>query len=146
MAKAKSAYGQKLLDPKWQQKRLRLMERAQWACEACGDKENTLHVHHGYYRYGMDPWEYPDSSLHVYCESCHECANHQRVELQEVSASLDYYARDSLTELAKGIAMITDGTQWSLLDAMCDMVHERIKRAALGDGQPRVTVVWELRD
>jgi len=76
MAKTKSAYAQKLLDPRWQRKRLEILERAKWACEACGDESSPLHVHHGFYRYGTEPWEYPDSSLHCLCEACHDCADH----------------------------------------------------------------------
>ncbi|HCY39778.1 MAG TPA: hypothetical protein DHV48_00200 [Prolixibacteraceae bacterium] len=30
-----------------------------------------LHVHHTYYQRGKKPWEYPDSSLETYCQSCH---------------------------------------------------------------------------
>jgi len=32
----------------------------------------TLHVHHKYYKYGLLPWEYPDSALITLCWPCHE--------------------------------------------------------------------------
>ena len=41
-------------------------------CENCGDNESTLHVHHGHYEKGVDPWEYENENLHVFCENCHE--------------------------------------------------------------------------
>jgi len=39
-------YADKLKDPRWQKKRLKIMERANWECESCGDSEKTLHIHH----------------------------------------------------------------------------------------------------
>lgn len=61
-------------DPRWQQTRLRIMERDEWACVMCGNKKTTLNIHHSYYNFNDDwyPWEYPDYSLYTLCEHCHE--------------------------------------------------------------------------
>lgn len=32
----------------------------------------NLHVHHTYYQYKLDPWQYPTDSLQTLCWSCHE--------------------------------------------------------------------------
>lgn len=48
------------------------MNRAGFVCEQCDDDGSTLNVHHSYYESGLDPWEYPDESLHCLCENCHE--------------------------------------------------------------------------
>jgi len=55
--------------PKWQQTRLRIMERDGWKCLACEDAESTLHVHHMYY--DGDPWNVSDEYLQTLCEHCH---------------------------------------------------------------------------
>ena len=69
------AYADLLKDPRWQKKRLQILELDAWRCRHCGDDKNTLHVHHLYYEKGLDPWEYPDSALVTYCENCHKmCA------------------------------------------------------------------------
>jgi hypothetical protein len=68
----KSAYAQKLLDPRWQKKRLEILQRDEWCCQQCFDNESTLHVHHRRYIYGRDPWDYPDQLLVALCASCHE--------------------------------------------------------------------------
>src|SRR5262245_31613135 len=68
----RSAYQQKLLDPRWQKKRLEVFERDEWTCQACHDKEATLHVHHRYYEQGCEPWEYPLDAFITYCAECHE--------------------------------------------------------------------------
>lgn len=56
-------------DPRWQKRRLEIMQRDGWACCACGNTEQTLHVHHK--RYVGELWESPDEDLQTLCESCH---------------------------------------------------------------------------
>lgn len=65
-------YKQKFLDPRWQKKRLLILQRDEFSCCKCGDKENTLHVHHKYYIFNKDPWDYDDIILETLCVSCHE--------------------------------------------------------------------------
>jgi hypothetical protein len=65
-------YAEKLLDPKWQKKRLKVMERDDFACCLCKDKDATLNVHHSYYLKGNEPWDYPDESLVTVCAPCHK--------------------------------------------------------------------------
>jgi hypothetical protein len=66
-----AAYSDLLKDPRWQKKRLEVLEAAGWSCERCGDKTRTLHVHHKKYRRGADPWEYDREELQSLCEPCH---------------------------------------------------------------------------
>ena len=65
-------YAKKYLDPRWQKKRLEVLDWYGWNCQMCGDGDSTLHVHHRYYRWGNDPWDYPNEALAVLCEKCHE--------------------------------------------------------------------------
>lgn len=67
-----SNYAEKLKDPRWQKRRLEIMERDKWACQKCGSKEDTLHVHHVNYNKGAAPWEYDDKELVTFCLACHE--------------------------------------------------------------------------
>lgn len=68
-----SNYLEKLKDPRWQKKRLEIMERDQWTCRDCGNTEKELHVHHiFYYKNYCDPWEYRDEHLITLCKDCHE--------------------------------------------------------------------------
>lgn len=66
-------YSEKLKDPRWQKKRLQILERDKFQCQDCGHKGKTLHVHHKYYIFKKDPWEYPDDLLITLCEDCHRC-------------------------------------------------------------------------
>jgi hypothetical protein len=67
----KRSYYELLKHPLWQKKRLEIMQRNGFSCEKCGSTESTLNVHHEYYKKGLNPWEYPDESLHCLCEDCH---------------------------------------------------------------------------
>lgn len=64
-------YAKKLLDPRWQKKRLEIFERDKFTFQICESTENTLHVHHRYYIWGNDPWDYPSESLVTLCDECH---------------------------------------------------------------------------
>ena len=67
-----SEYSKLLKDPRWQKKRLEILQRDEFACQNCFDTETTLHVHHRYYKKGNLPWDYPEKSLVTLCEICHE--------------------------------------------------------------------------
>lgn len=65
------SYTQKLKDPKWQKKRLEVMNNQNFECSNCGADDVPLHVHHGMYIPRTNPWDYPDTMLHCLCEECH---------------------------------------------------------------------------
>lgn len=70
--KASEAYLAKLRDPRWQKKRLEVMQRDEFMCQICYDADSTLNVHHRYYLVPFrDPWDYPLEALVTLCESCH---------------------------------------------------------------------------
>jgi len=63
-------YSEKIKDPRWQKKRLEILQRDDFRCKWCGDKESTLHVHHIAYLKG-NIWDTPDNLLITLCETCH---------------------------------------------------------------------------
>lgn len=65
------SYSDKLKDPRWQKKRLEIMERDRFSCVFCHDKSSTLHVHHIAYFKNYEPWETPNGFLVTLCEDCH---------------------------------------------------------------------------
>lgn len=66
---ASEAYLAKLRDPRWQRKRLEILQRDDWTCQWCTAKDVTLNVHH--LRYEGEPWEVHANSLLTLCEDCH---------------------------------------------------------------------------
>lgn len=68
-----SEYAEKFKDPRWQKKRLEILERDDFSCRVCYDASNTLHVHHCFYSDEYEnPWDYPIKSLITLCSDCHE--------------------------------------------------------------------------
>lgn len=70
---ATKTYYEKLKDPRWQKKRLEVMQRDGFDCTSCHDgTTSTLNVHHRVaYRKNTDPWDYELDELVTLCESCH---------------------------------------------------------------------------
>lgn len=86
-----TTYSEKLKDPRWQRRRLEILNRSDFACEVCLSKTKTLHVHHKLYRKGAQPWEYADHELAALCEDCHETDHGIRAEIEAAMAKLDMY-------------------------------------------------------
>lgn len=58
--------------PKWQEKRLLVLQSKNFKCQECGKKDQELHVHHPYYLKDTMVWDYPDDVLKCLCKTCHE--------------------------------------------------------------------------
>lgn len=88
----KEEYLAKLRDPRWQKKRLKILERDDWTCRLCGSKEHTLHVHHARYIRDAEPWDCPDALLVTACEVCHEIEPewHEKILTNSARASRTY--------------------------------------------------------
>lgn len=96
----KSAYFQKLLDPRWQKKRLDVMSQANFSCQLCGDAEITLNVHHKEYFKGHEPWEYEVDQLTCVCQPCHESLHFQSDVFKKVCSRLPIDGPNSKFEVA----------------------------------------------
>lgn len=80
MSVKKLSYYEKLKDPRWQKKRLEVMQANDFTCECCQGTEITLNIHHKEYFKGLEPWEYEIEQLACICEVCHE-SQHDYVDL-----------------------------------------------------------------
>ena len=98
-------YFEKLKDPRWQKKRLEVLEQGDWSCEQCGDTDSTLHVHHRQYFKGRDPWDYEVGQLTVLCEGCHS-STHESDDFLLLAASFVVgdgpFNRDAAASLIAG--------------------------------------------
>jgi hypothetical protein len=96
----KIPYWQQLRDPRWQEVRLKVFERADFQCEVCGSKPEgeSLEVHHHYYETGAMAWEYPMESLLCVCRECHRTvADNERLFFEAINPH-DYTNLDVLAE------------------------------------------------
>nr|WKN34192.1 hypothetical protein K4G66_17580 [Tunicatimonas sp. TK19036] len=97
------SYKSKLRDARWREKRKYILAKCEGKCEDCG-KEDNLEVHHCFYVYGNDPWEYPLDSLRGLCRDCHE--KRGRIEML-LRAHLASIKTSELEEIIKNIKIIT---------------------------------------
>ena len=79
-------YAERLKDPRWQKRRLEILQRDDWACSVCGCTNKTLHVHHTWYDRDAEPWGAGDSELVTLCEDCHANERESRAESMQLLA------------------------------------------------------------
>lgn len=135
-----SKYSEKLKDPRWQKKRLEILERDKWTCRICEDTTSTLVVHHRDYLPGKEPWEYPDDLLITLCEDCHiEEMGREELEqslihnirrkffINELSVLDDAFSKmpDNLTNSSESF-MVAEAIWWFLTDS--DVLKEMTDR------------------
>lgn len=77
-------YSEKLKDPRWQKKRLKILERDKFTCTSCTDKENQLHVHHIKYIFGNEIWDYDDKLLITLCADCHDLTTSFKKSIKDI--------------------------------------------------------------
>lgn len=80
----KMTYSEQLAHPKWQKKRLEMLNSAGWVCSQCACDDVTLHVHHKRYIKGRMAWEYEDADLVVLCKKCHESHHEAQDALKRI--------------------------------------------------------------
>lgn len=101
------SYAEQLRHPNWQRKRLQILERDEWSCQACLARDRELHVHHKVYVKGRLAWEYADEELQTLCKDCHQT----RHELeQELKALLAEVSPGEAIELLTGYITVAIGS------------------------------------
>jgi hypothetical protein len=129
-------YYEKLRDPRWQRKRLEIMERDEFACCHCGDFESTLNVHHAYYAAKTDPWDYEEGSLVTLCEDCHKRAEAARVALLRGIVSFPAWLVDVVAMVVGTIGETPHCRAMDFGSCLLDEIQRRIASGA----------TWEAAD
>jgi hypothetical protein len=95
---SKMDYSEKLKSPKWQKKRLEILERDDFMCQCCGDTESQLQVHHKKYIFGKDVWDYNNDLLITFCSDCHKQVTELKKDVKN-RIDLDFIYPEYLQEL-----------------------------------------------
>lgn len=88
-------YLKQIQHPKWQRKRLEILNRDNFTCQLCGEKEKLLDVHHLIYFSGNMIWEYDNELLITLCnDKCHKEIEELRkiialISLQVIKRKID---------------------------------------------------------
>lgn len=107
-----SNYSSQLRDPRWQRRRLKRLEAADWRCQQCGRNDLPLHVHHTHYIRHRKVWQYPDAMLRVLCEDCHEKISDAPPEIVAAIAILRNIPDDVYCDRCGGIVTNAMGYGW----------------------------------
>lgn len=102
-----TTYSDKLLDPRWQAKRLEILSRDKFTCRLCYDTRTTLHVHHEAYK--GNPWDISNDKLKTLCSHCHDLCHKlpgHDVFLVEKHISLHHGCWQIVAHTDKGIAFV----------------------------------------
>ena len=91
--KKEDKYSKSLRDPRWQKKRLEIMQRDDFTCQYCGAKDKPLNVHHIGYEKGKKPWEYAHRKMITLCEDCHR---HEHKSEDNIKSFIDFFRKDGV--------------------------------------------------
>jgi len=78
-----SSYSSKLRYPRWQKKRLEILEAAGWKCQRCKCETKELQCHHLIYRKGVNPWDYFEGEIVALCNDCHKIVTDLKSRFEE---------------------------------------------------------------
>jgi len=126
----KKGYAEKYKDPRWQKRRLEILARDEFTCQDCGTSTASLHVHHRFYRWGVDPWEHPDDALVTLCEGCHGTQTEARSSAQRalVESVLKHLLAEDVARLAEAIDAafsMANASASDVANALCAVLHNR---------------------
>ncbi len=104
------SYSEKLRDPRWQKKRLEILNRDDWTCKFCKSKEIEFHVHHETYIKRREPWDYPDENFTSLCKDCHLVVENFKSERKVKILSIAYFNKRT------GLAVVADDKDLYICD------------------------------
>lgn len=79
-------YKTQLKHPKWQKKRLEIMQRDNFKCTICGCDDKQLHIHHLYYLPNTKIWDYDNEGMKTVCYEHHEILTNELGKLSGLIA------------------------------------------------------------
>jgi len=112
-------YSEKLKDPRWQKKRLEILERDEWACKRCGNNEKTLHVHHK--KYHKEPWNAKNEDLRTLCEECHKVEPNRISAIKWTQEYLQDYSYQSLGTLSSILQEVKEAEEYQPEETLKDI-------------------------
>ncbi len=112
----RKSYSEQLLDPRWQRKRLEVLNAADFCCEDCGSDQKTLHVHHRQYRKGALAWEYSADELVSLCDQCHETRHKIQSRLNFVLSNINNSGLSELLGYAEAALVGYEATSIKVFD------------------------------
>lgn len=101
-------YLEMLRSPKWQKKRLEILQKHDFKCDECGERDRELQVHHCWYEKGKMPWDYPDECFKVQCDTHHKMWHEEKHLLDVSVAKLSLRHMMNLMEMVERDNFVSD--------------------------------------
>jgi|JI10StandDraft_1071094.scaffolds.fasta_scaffold1621245_1 hypothetical protein len=121
-------YSEKLKDPRWQKKRLEILNRDNWKCRKCESSENTLHVHH--LMYAKEPWLVDNTDLITLCKNCHSEVENDK---DAVNCFLSKIINDSMDSYINAVDILRELAVNNLSEDEYSIINRIIRRCKGGD-------------
>ena len=116
-------YQEQIKDPRWQKRRLSILERDEFMCQSCGNTEEELQVHHIIYYQNRMIWDYEDDELLTLCSTCHKNVTEEKKSVKS-KIDLFYTDIDSLSILNEIVDMLSHLTP-DKLDNVKEYIYKR---------------------
>jgi hypothetical protein len=110
-------YKEQIKHPKWQKKRLEILERDDFTCQCCLDTEYTLCVHHKRYIKNRMIWQYDNYDLITLCEDCH-----QSIHLWDKKLKDNIELLFTLTNIGSNL------TDYKILISLLNILNEKYRK------------------
>lgn len=130
-------YKEQIKSPKWQKKRLEILNRDNFTCQMCGDTNSTLHVHHTIYIPGKNIWDYNDLQLITLCDKCHSKEHYSEEYDMVISNAITEARKIGLTrfELCMILRWLYLGYEEVLLDREIKEVSDFVTNSTCNQGE-----------
>ena len=100
-----ASFSEKFRDPRWFEKRKKVLEECGGQCQECGSTEN-LDVHICWFESGREPWEYPDAAYVCLCRQDSTERKNIEKEIRQDLAAFGYESLDTLHHTLKLLASL----------------------------------------
>jgi hypothetical protein len=141
-------YSEKLRDPRWQKKRLEILQRDDFTCQLCKDTKAELQIHHKEYITGREPWEYENENFITYCKHCHKVVENYKLIKCAVIAISKRKLENSSFGLISILKQNTDesGTLFSSVDIIENDYYENISLLKESTVNEIITLLNKVRN
>lgn len=131
----KKTYAERLKDPRWINLRNEILKERGILCQSpgCDGTSQRFEVHHGFYVWHLEPWEYEKETLWVLCQNCHDKAHYSQAVVHRQFALKGPGTWDLDAQSIENAAEMDEQAQ---LDAM----HAELQRAE----QEQADALWSL--
>jgi len=136
-------YFEKLKDPRWQRKRLKVLDAYGFQCSMCLCKDRQLHVHHNAYLKDKEPWDYELTQYSILCEDCHEATHSNGDIVKIISTYIPAHKKREIAYLIAGYLELDKEIVYKAEDGEEDDYNKSAYQAGVNAYSEYVDLIYE---